>query len=515
MIKYADFIFTPEQFFNKEFVKKSIAKFLSVPIHEINAYKIVRKSIDARKNVKYNVRIIVATHKDVLKKEEYCFEFKDVGKSKSIIIVGAGPAGYFAALNCIMNGLKPIVLERGKPVEERKYDIAEINRNNIINPESNFAFGEGGAGTYSDGKLYTRSKKRGNVKQILELLNYFGAKDDILIDAQPHVGTDCLIKIVKNIRDKILNCGGEISFNTKVSELIIKDNKINGVKTASGNIYESGNVILATGHSARDVYYFLDNHNISMEIKDFAMGVRVEHPQLLIDKIQYKRENRGDFLPPANYSLVKQVEGRGVYSFCMCPGGIIVPAATNNNEIVVNGMSNSRRNSEFANSGIVVELKKEDFKDFFEYEKFAGLEFQKRIKKMAYLNSGRGLAAPAQRLTDFVSGKLSSSLPLTSYNPGLISSPMHFWLSEFIGERLKTAIKSFDKLMKGYLTQEAVAVGVESRTSSPVKIVRDQKTGEQINIKGLFPCGEGAGYAGGIISAAIDGMTAIENVLKK
>jgi uncharacterized protein len=511
MIKFIDLIVSPEQAFDKDYLKEAITKQLKIEPNDINEFIIVRKSIDARKSVKYNLRIQIATNNDKLPLEDIDFRFNDISKEQHIIIAGAGPAGYFAGLKCLINGLKPIIIERGKSVEERKHDIAKINRGESPNPDSNFAFGEGGAGTYSDGKLYTRSKKRGNVELVLKLLVFFGADKSILTDAHPHIGTDKLSSIIKNIRTKIIECGGEVHFNSKMDKIIISSGKISEIKCANGKSFKTEKLILATGHSARDIYRLLDDVGIEIEAKDFALGIRVEHPQVLIDKIQYKREERGKYLPAASYSLTAQVDGRGVYSFCMCPGGIIVPAATADKEIVVNGMSSSQRNSDYANSGIVVEIKSEDLKEFSEHGIFAGLEFQKHLERLAYLNSGTNLTAPAQRLTEFISGKISSHLPDCSYNPGIISSPMHFWLPENIVPRLRTAFKDFDRKMKGFITEDAVVVGVESRTSSPVKIPRDTYR-QHIQIKGIYPCGEGAGYAGGIVSAAIDGMLAVESI---
>lgn len=515
MPKYLNISVFPEQLLDKEYFKRTIVKQLRVKPSEVSEYKIVRKSIDARKKVKYSLRLAVALGKQKLTEENISFDFKNVGNSKKIIIVGAGPAGYFAALQCIIKGLKPIVIERGKAVENRKKDIALINTNQELNPESNYVFGEGGAGTYSDGKLYTRSKKRGRLDEVLKMLVYFGASEDILIDSQPHIGTDKLLAIVKNIRDKILQCGGEVHFEAKVSELLIEDNKVLGVKTSCGKEFFAEEVILATGHSARDAYYFLDNQGISLEPKGIAIGVRVEHPQEMVDKHQYNSENPHKNLPPANYKIVKQINNRGVYSFCMCPGGIIVPAASNKNEIVVNGMSNSMRNSGFANSGVVVELNPDDYEEYKEYGKFAGIEFQKNIEKLAYLNSGQGLKAPGQRLIDFVKGRLSSNLPASTYNPGLISSPIHFWLPDIISNSLQKAFKEFNKSLKFFMSEEALVVGVESRTSSPLKVLRCPDSFESLDVKGLYPCGEGAGYAGGIVSAALDGINTVNSIFGK
>jgi len=512
MVKEADFVFYPEELFNEEHILKSLSERFDIPKEEINSYRVIRKSIDARKKVKYNVRIQCISASETFPELAGKFEFRDVFKSKPVLIVGAGPAGYFAALNCLLLGIKPIIIERGKSVEERKYDISQINRGLNLNPESNYAFGEGGAGTYSDGKLYTRSKKRGDVFQILQLLHYFGADDDILINSHPHVGTDKLPGIMKNIREKIINSGGEIYFNSKVTKLILNKNLIKGVECEDGKTVSSDFVILATGHSARDVYYFLDNQKVMLTEKGFAMGIRVEHPQNLIDGIQYKRKERGEFLPPASYNLVKQVDNRGVYSFCMCPGGTIVCSATEKNQIVVNGMSNSKRNSAYANSGIVVELQVRDLIAHSEFGTFAGLELQKQLENMAFVNSALGLKAPAQRLSDFVAGKISQNLPTSSYHPGLISSPLHFWLPDIISLKLRKAFKEFDKQMRGFITNQAIVVGVESRTSSPIQILRNPETFQSVNIEGLFPCGEGAGYAGGIVSSAIDGMIAVNKI---
>lgn len=512
MVKEADFILSPEQLFSKSYVINALCQKTGLSVEDIKDYRIVRKSIDARKDVKYNVRIQYIVKSEKFPSLSGNFEFKEVTNSSTVIIVGAGPAGYFAALQCLMLGIKPIVLERGKSVDERKHDIAKLHRENILNPDSNYAYGEGGAGTYSDGKLYTRSRKRGDINVILQLLHYFGAGEEVLIESHPHVGTDKLPGIMKAIRAKIILCGGEILFDTRVTGLIIKDNSVEGVVTVDEREFCSKNVILATGHSARDVYRFLKNQNVKLEEKGFAMGVRVEHPQELIDSIQYKRKLRGDYLPAASYSLVKQIEGRGVYSFCMCPGGTMVCASTEDRQSVVNGMSNSLRNSPYANSGIVVELHPDDVIPFTTNTEFRGLEFQEQLEKMAWQNAASGFKAPAQRLADFVKGKISQDLPQSSYFNGLVSSPMHFWLPEIIGSRLRKAFAEFDKQMHGFITNEAVVVGVESRTSSPIKIVRDFDTFQSPGIKGLYPCGEGAGYAGGIVSSAIDGMQVVKRI---
>ncbi|HLT32851.1 MAG TPA: hypothetical protein VKZ98_03590, partial [Aquaticitalea sp.] len=426
-------------------------------------------------------------------------------------IIGFGPAGMYAALRCIELGFKPIVLERGKNVQDRRRDLKAINQDHFVNEDSNYCFGEGGAGTYSDGKLYTRSLKRGDVRRIFENLVFHGATDQILVDAHPHIGTNKLPKVVQNIRETILKYGGEIHFDSRVIDFIIENNKIKAIQVQDGKELASHRVILATGHSARDIFYLLHKKNIQLEAKSFAMGVRVEHPQHIIDSIQYSCANERDkLLPAAAYSLVEQVNERGVYSFCMCPGGFIVPAATANGEVVVNGMSPSKRNNQFANSGIVVEINADT--DLFKYEKYGvlkALEYQKDLERLAFTAGGRNQTAPAQRLTDFVEGILSSDLNSTSYQPGLKSAPLHSLLPKFIGSRLRTGFKVFGQKMRGYYTEEANVVGVESRTSSPVSIPRNALL-EHPQIKGLFPCGEGGGYAGGIVSAAMDGERCAE-----
>ncbi|MEJ5268435.1 MAG: FAD-binding protein [Bacteroidales bacterium] len=509
MERFFDLILNPDQFQDRQFVLNEISGKSGIKISDIKDFRILRKSIDARKNVKFNVRVEIILHGETFKPIFGNYRFDNVENSKDIIIVGAGPAGYFAALECILQGLKPIVLERGKPVEERKKDIALLNRNISIKPESNYAFGEGGAGTYSDGKLYTRSKKRGDVNKVLSLLVQFGANPEILIDTHPHIGTDKLPQIIKNIRNQILSCGGEIHFNSKVTKIITEDNQVKGVICSDGRLFKNDKIILATGHSARDVYYFLAEQGINMTNKGFAMGVRVEHPQELINKIQYGKDYKNSYLPAASYSIAVQVENRGVYSFCMCPGGTIVNSSTQIKELVVNGMSNSKRNSPYANSGIVVEIQPEDYIKLYGNEMFAGLNMQMEFEKSAYFNAGGGFRAPAQRLKDFVNGKLSSTLPQSSYHPGLVSSPLHFWMPEFISERLRKAFVEFDKKMKNFLSNDAIVVGVESRTSSPIQITRNENF-ESTSVKGLFPCGEGAGYAGGIVSSAIDGIETVK-----
>lgn len=471
-------------------------------------YRVQRRSIDAR-----GKKVIVDLEIDFYDKDtpdliDYKHPSNSVHDKKRVIIVGAGPAGLFAGLKCIELGLKPIIIERGKDVRARRRDIADINKKHIVNPESNYCFGEGGAGTYSDGKLYTRSKKRGDIKRILEILVAHGATEEILFDAHPHIGTNKLPKIIQNIREMIIELGGEVLFETKVTDFVLNADKITGVKCGN-EIIEGEAVILATGHSARDIFHLLKEKKIPIEQKPFALGIRIEHQQSLIDQIQYKRPNRGDYLPASSYSLVCQTfyqeSQRGVFSFCMCPGGFIVPAATSPGEIVVNGMSPSRRDSKFSNSGIVVAIENEDLKKYQSHEQLANLEFQKEIEQKAWVAGGKTQTAPAQKMLDFVNNKVSSELLETSYQPGLNSVDMRSVLPENLSSRLRDAFKFFGKRMKGYLTNEAQIVGVESRTSSPVKIPREKETLEHINIKRLFPCGEGAGYAGGIVSAAIDG----------
>ncbi|MFT6699696.1 MAG: putative FAD-dependent dehydrogenase, partial [Porticoccaceae bacterium] len=488
------------------------SKQLKVHTSEISAIKILRKSIDARKkDIIFNYKVAVYISEQVPEKSDYIFDYKDVSNAKEIHIIGFGPAGMYAALRCIELGYKPIVLERGKNVQDRRRDIKAINQDHLVNEDSNYCFGEGGAGTYSDGKLYTRSLKRGDVRRIFENLVFHGATEQILVDAHPHIGTNKLPKIIQNIRENILKFGGEIHFETKVIDFIIKNKKLQAIQLQNGQEMTVNSVILATGHSARDVYELLDKKEIMLKAKSFAMGVRVEHPQEIIDQIQYHCSGeRDELLPAAAYSLVNQVNNRGVYSFCMCPGGFIVPAATASGEVVVNGMSPSRRNNKFANSGIVVELDID--KDFKKYEKFGalkGLEFQKDLEKIAFLAGGRTQTAPAQRLVDFVDGKLSTELNDCSYQPGLKSAPLHSLLPKIIGGRLRKGFAAFGQKMHGYYTNEANIIGVESRTSSPINIPRKENL-EHIEIEGLFPCGEGGGYAGGIVSAAMDGERCAE-----
>ena len=488
------------------------AQYLSIPKADITGIKVLRKSIDARKpKIILNYKLSIYIKEALPEKSEYQFDYKDVSKAKSIHIIGFGPAGMWAALRCIELGFKPIVLERGKNVKDRRRDLKAINQDHFVNEDSNYCFGEGGAGTYSDGKLYTRSLKRGDVRKIFENLVFHGATEQILVDAHPHIGTNKLPKVVQNIRENIIKFGGEVHFNTHVTDFNIKNKKIESIVLENGNEMTTERVILATGHSARDIFYLLDKKKIALKAKSFAMGVRVEHPQHIIDAIQYHCSGeRHESLPAASYSLVQQVKERGVYSFCMCPGGFIVPAATANGEVVVNGMSPSKRNNKFANSGIVVEINVDQ--DIPKYEQFGalkGLEYQKNLERIAFTSGGRTQTAPAQRLTDFVEGKLSSTLNETSYQPGLNSAPLHSLLPKLIGSRLRKGFETFGRKMNGYYTEEANVIGVESRTSSPVNIPRTE-TLEHPEISNLFPCGEGGGYAGGIISAAMDGERCAE-----
>ena len=496
----------------EEFLKMKAAKVLRVELNDITGIKILRKSIDARKpSIYFNYKVAVYIREKMPETSDYTFQYKDVSSAKEIHIIGFGPAGMYAALRCIELGFKPIVLERGKKVQDRRRDLKAINQDHFVNEDSNYCFGEGGAGTYSDGKLYTRSLKRGDVRRIFENLVYHGATEQILIDSHPHIGTNKLPKVVKSIRETILKFGGEIHFETRVVDFTISQNKIKAIQLKNGNEMIANRVILATGHSARDIYNLLHKKEATLIAKSFAMGVRVEHPQHIIDSIQYHcKTERDPKLPAASYSLVNQVKDRGVYSFCMCPGGFIVPAATANEEVVVNGMSPSKRNNLFANSGIVVEINVD--KDLPKYEHFGplkGLEYQKALEKLAWTSGGRTQTAPAQRLTDFVEGKLSANLNDTSYQPGLKSAPLHSLLPKLIGGRLRVGFKQFGIKMKGFYTSEANIVGVESRTSSPVTIPRNENL-EHPEIEGLFPCGEGGGYAGGIISAAMDGERCAE-----
>ncbi len=474
--------------------------------------RLIHRSVDARHGrVRINLAIEVSDEIDVdgqmtmppmeLFQNRMYAKLKQADPKKPVVIVGAGPAGLFAAFKLLERGFKPILLERGADVRQRKRDLAALLRTQVLNPHSNYGFGEGGAGAFSDGKLFTRSKKRGNNNEILELLVAHGANDNILYESHPHIGSDVLPGIIANIRKTIEAHGGEFHFNAQVADLITAGNTVLGVELKNGDKIEGAAVLLATGHSARDIYVMLEYRGVMLQAKGFAAGVRIEHPQALINRIQYHRYPRMDLLPAAEYSLVAQASGRAVYSFCMCPGGFIVPAATAKNEFVVNGMSPSRRNTPFANAGTVVEFKDTDFSGPME-----AMDFQQQLEQLAYRNGGGGQQAPAQRMTDFVNRRASADLPVSSYIPGLVSSPLHEWLPIIIGKRLLEGIRTFDRMMPGYYTSEAVLVGVESRTSSPVRIPRDAETRQSVSFKRLYPCGEGAGYSGGIVSSALDGM---------
>lgn len=486
---------------------------LGVTVSEINDLRVIRRSIDARqKKVMVNLTVRVAMGEDeTVTPLNHSIEFPRLrDDAEEIIIVGAGPAGLFAALKAIEKGLRPIVLERGLDVDKRRVILAEISRQGVVDADTNYCFGEGGAGAYSDGKLFTRSKKRGNVNEILQLLHQHGASSDILIDAHPHIGSDKLPDVIKNIRETIRSSGGEVRFSEKVTDIIIQNKKAIGVKTANGETFY-GPVILATGHSARDVYRMLHSNGIKLEAKGLAMGVRLEHPQNTIDILQYhSKEGRGKYLPAAEYNFVTQIENRGVYSFCMCPGGVIVPAMSANGESVVNGMSASARASQWANSGMVVELHPGDIKGFEDKGDLEMLYLQEYLEKKFYTNSNFSINAPAQRMKDFVEGKESSTLPRSSYPAGIHSARIDQLLPNEIVFRLKEGFKVFDKKCKGFLTNDAILVGLESRTSSPVRIPRNQETLHHLEIENLFPAGEGAGYAGGIVSAAIDGQRCVE-----
>lgn len=487
------------------------ARYLGVSEEELEL-KVLRKSIDARtQNIYFNYKLEVYVNEPMPKGKTYSFTYQDVSQAKSVHIIGFGPAGMWAALRCLELGYKPVVFERGKNVQERRRDLKAINQDHTVNEDSNYCFGEGGAGTYSDGKLYTRSLKRGNVRRVFESLVHHGATERILVEAHPHIGTNKLPKIVQNIRETIVKFGGEVHFNSKVTDFTITDNRLRSIVLNHSKSIDVERVILATGHSARDIFQLLHQKKIALKAKSFAMGVRVEHPQHIIDSIQYHCAGQRDaLLPPAAYSLVHQSKGRGVYSFCMCPGGFIVPAATGPEEVVVNGMSPSKRNNRYANSGIVVEINVDQ--DLSRYDRFGslrGLEFQKYLEQLAFTSGGRTQTAPAQRLTDFVTGTMSLDLNPSSYQPGLRSAPLHSLLPKIIGSRLRAGFSEFGKKMKGYYTAEANVVGVESRTSSPITIPRNDQL-EHPEISGLFPCGEGGGYAGGIVSAAMDGERCAE-----
>jgi uncharacterized FAD-dependent dehydrogenase len=539
MKKTLELTLSPEIAFDENELHQHIKSSLQIKDENTFHIRLLKRSIDARsRQIKVNLQAEIYVDELPEPLLQYQPEYKDVSKSNQAIIVGAGPAGLFAALRLIELGIKPVIFERGKDVQERRRDLANINKKNIVNENSNYCFGEGGAGTYSDGKLYTRSKKRGDIRRILEILVAHGANENILYEAHPHIGTNKLPKLIQEIRNTILKYGGEIHFNTKVVDFVVEKNEMKGVVTELCNYPKSlkglsGDeinsplgvrgfnvigVILATGHSARDIFELLHHKNILIEAKPFALGVRIEHQQSLIDSIQYKCADIGIYLPAASYSLVEQVKvgtnQKGVFSFCMCPGGFIVPSATNQNEIVVNGMSPSKRDSPFSNSGMVVAVDETDWKNFKQFGPLAAMEFQKSVEQKAWQLAGETQIAPAQKMQDFVLKKVSSSLLDTSYQPGLVSVEMRDFLPNEIAFCLQEGFKSFGNKMRGYLTNDAQIIGVESRTSSPVKIPRDKETFEHVSTKRLFPCAEGAGYAGGIMSAAMDGERCAEALAK-
>ncbi|UKK54631.1 NAD(P)/FAD-dependent oxidoreductase [Prevotella sp. E2-28] len=500
----------PQVAASAENVRKYIAEEQGLALGALKAVRILKRSIDARQRTIFvNLKVRAYVNELPTEDEYEHVDYQDVSQRPQVIVVGAGPGGLFAALRLIELGFKPVVLERGKDVHERKKDLANISRTQMVDGESNYCFGEGGAGAYSDGKLYTRSKKRGNTEKILRVFCQHGASTNILADAHPHIGTDRLPQVIEAMRNTIIKCGGEVHFQTKMTQLVIKNQKVVGC-VAGGKEYQ-GPVILATGHSARDVYRYLADAQIHIEAKGIAVGVRLEHPSQLIDQIQYHRkEGRGQWLPAAEYSFVAQVDGRGVYSFCMCPGGFVIPAATGPEQIVVNGMSPASRGTQWSNSGMVVEIRPEDIASEKNTDPLAMMHYQEELERMCWQQGNMKQTAPAQRMGDFVNGKLSYDLPRSSYAPGLVSSPLHFWMPKPIATRLQQGFRTFGKQAHGFLTNEAVMIAVETRTSSPVRIVRDNETLMHVQVEGLFPCGEGAGYAGGIVSAGVDGERCAE-----
>ena len=504
MKKQIELIVFPEKIYDQEFITHLAAKRLKINPKDITGIRQLRRSIDARKSPIFKVLMDVFIGEPP-SEENPKYIYNAVNGKKKAIVVGFGPSGIFASLRLIELGIKPIVIERGKDVQQRRRDLRTLQQDHIVNPDSNYCFGEGGAGTYSDGKLYTRSVKRGNVGKILDIFIQHGAQADIAIDSHPHIGSNKLPEIISAVRKTILNAGGEIHYDSRVTNFILNDNKILGLIVNSSQEYFADAVILAAGHSARDIFHLLHKNNIKIEAKPFAMGVRIEHPQPLINEIQYHTKIKPDNLPTAAYNLSGKIDGKGVYSFCMCPGGIIVPAMTAADEIVVNGMSMSKRDSPFANSGLITEIKEEDWKKENPDCIFGALHLQQNVGQNAFKLTAETLSAPAQRATDFVEGKLSQTLPKTSYIPGLTSVRLDEELPSFIVKRLKKALKEFDKKMNGYYTDEAIMVGVETRTSSPIRVLRDRESFMHVEINGLFPCGEGAGYSGGIVSSAIDG----------
>ena len=497
----------PQVAANEQALRSWLADEYGFDVRTITAVRILRRSIDARQRTIFvNLKVRVFINEQPQDDEYQHTDYPDVSGCPQVIVVGAGPGGLFAALHLIELGLRPIVLERGKDVRERKKDLAQIAKTQRVDAESNYCFGEGGAGAYSDGKLYTRSKKRGSIEKILNVFCQHGASTNILADAHPHIGTDKLPRVIENMRNTILRCGGEVHFQTKMTCLLLEGNRVVGCFAADKEF--RGPVILATGHSARDVYRYLAESNIELEAKGIAVGVRLEHPSMLIDQIQYhNKQGRGKYLPAAEYSFVTQIDGRGVYSFCMCPGGFVIPAATAKEQIVVNGMSPSNRGGQWSNSGMVVELRAEDVDGD---DALRVMRFQEELERNCWQQGNMKQTAPAQRMADFVNKRLSYDLPKSSYAPGLISSPLHFWMPQSISHRLQEGFKAFGRQCHGFLTNEAVMIGVETRTSSPVRIIRDGETLMHVRLEGLFPCGEGAGYAGGIVSAGVDGERCAE-----
>ena len=498
----------PQVAANEQSLRAFLADEYGFDVRTVTSVRVLRRSIDARQRTIFvNLKVRVYINEPPADDEYVVTDYQDVSGRPQVIVVGAGPGGLFAALRLIELGLRPIVLERGKDVHERKKDLSQITKTQQVDPESNYCFGEGGAGAYSDGKLYTRSKKRGSIEKILNVFCQHGASTNILADAHPHIGTDKLPRVIENMRNTIIRCGGEVHFQTKMTQLLLEGNRVVGCLTGDGHEWK-GPVILATGHSARDVYRYLSESNIELEAKGIAVGVRLEHPSMLIDQIQYhNKQGRGKYLPAAEYSFVTQVDGRGVYSFCMCPGGFVIPAATDKQQIVVNGMSPSNRGGQWSNSGMVVETRAEDIEGD---DPLRVMHFQEELECNCWQQGNMRQTAPAQRMADFVNKHLSYDLPRSSYAPGLISSPLHFWLPQSISRRLQEGFKTFGRQSHGFLTNEAVMIGVETRTSSPVRIVRDHETLMHIRLQGLFPCGEGAGYAGGIVSAGVDGERCAE-----
>ncbi|WP_251620820.1 NAD(P)/FAD-dependent oxidoreductase [Odoribacter lunatus] len=504
---------SPEDAVHEEVLKKEVARSVKVDIDRIKHLEIIRRSVDARQRTVF-LNLFVGVWIDRVEEREKVFlpAYKDVFDRPRVIVVGAGPGGLFSALRLIERGYCPVVLERGKCVDKRKGDLGRLYKTGIVDEDSNFGYGEGGAGTFSDGKLFTRSQKRGNVRRILEMLVYFGADKNILIDAHPHIGTDKLPGVIVNIRKAIEAHGGQVYFDTRVTDLLIRDNRIEGV-IAGNREFLAKHVILATGHSARDTYKMLHNRNVYMEPKDFAVGFRVEHSQFDIDCMQYHtRTGRGEYLPAAEYNFVTNIAGRGVYSFCMCPGGVVVPAATAPGQQVVNGMSASGRNTPWANSALVTSVGEAELAALNHRGLFAGIEFQEALERKAWEEGGGGLHAPAQALTDFLRGKITRHLPRTSYKPGVTTSPIHAWFPALLAERLQQGITYFGRCARGFVTEQAIVLGVETRTSSPLRIVREKERCVHVGIAGLYPCGEGAGYAGGIVSAAMDGEKCAESV---